>query len=84
MLVINPTVGLAYKFPIPSANTLPTDANTSGFTRPVSKLPMFVLLPTNGAVVPVEPEVPGGVTATGIIKPAPLGKLLPAAVAPIK
>src|SRR5437764_9725145 len=84
MLLINPTVGLAYRFPIPSANTLPTKANTSGFSSPVIKLPKFVLLPTRRVVVPVEPEVPGGAAGTGIINPPPFGTLVPAAVAPSK
>ena len=78
MLLINPTVGLANKLPIPSAKILPTAENTLGFARPVSKLPMFVLLPTKGATDPV---VPGGVTGTGTIIPDPLEEVL-AAVAP--
>src|SRR5260370_868937 len=81
MLVINPAVGLAYRFPIPSAKTLPTRENTFGFCKPVNRLPIPVLLPTKGAVVPL---VPGGVTGTGIIGPRPLGALDPAAVAPSK
>jgi hypothetical protein len=80
MLFINPTVGLAYKLPIPSAKILPAAENTLGFARPVNKLPMFVLLPTKGDTDPV---VPGGVTGTGIIIPDPVAEVL-AAVAPSK
>ena len=80
MLLSNPTVGLAYTLPIPSAKILPVAENTLGLARPVNKLPMFVLLPRKGATDPV---VPGGVTGAGIIIPDPLEEVL-AAVTPSK
>jgi hypothetical protein len=79
MLLSNPTVGLANKLPAPSAKILPTAENALEFTRPVNKLPMFVLLPTK---VATDPVVPGGVTGTGINIPDPLEEV--AAVAPSK
>ena len=62
MFVVTPRVGLPNNVPAPSANNLPTVLNATGFTSPVSRFPMAVLLPTR--------LVPGGVTATGFITPA--------------
>src|SRR5882724_1358887 len=78
MLVGNPAVGLAYRFPNPSAKTLPTDEKTFGLARPVNSLPMPVLLPTKAVcVTAVAPVVPGGVTGITGRDPLPVPAAAP-------
>jgi hypothetical protein len=69
---MSPTVGLAYKKPMPSAEILPTLEKTFALFKPATRLPIDVLLPTNAEVVaPVAVVVPVPVLVP-VVVPVPV------------